>query len=103
MGTTMYALDTPLTRNPIIAVTVLGGIATITTILRFFSLHTRRVKPGAPEYLIVGALISHPLTLIELCELTFTRKQLHTWTLQLCLFVGPPFCLSAKLSKTCFN
>ncbi|KAJ5812170.1 hypothetical protein N7474_008471 [Penicillium riverlandense] len=51
-----YALDTPLTRNPVIAVTVLGGVATITTILRFYALHLRRVKPGAPEYLILVAL-----------------------------------------------
>ncbi|KAJ6134358.1 hypothetical protein N7523_000680 [Penicillium sp. IBT 18751x] len=58
MGTTTYALDTPLTRSPVIAVTVLGAIATITTILRFVALHSRRVSLGAPEYLIVGALIT---------------------------------------------
>lgn len=64
MGTPTYALDTPLTRSPVIAVTVLGAIATITTVLRFVALHSRRVSLGAPEYLIVGALISHPLTLV---------------------------------------
>ena len=52
-----YDLDVPLARDPAIAVTVLGGLATLTTVLRFVSLQMRRVKPGAAEYLIVVALV----------------------------------------------
>ncbi|KAJ5674916.1 uncharacterized protein N7477_004850, partial [Penicillium maclennaniae] len=58
MGTITYALDTPLSRSPVVAVTVLGAITTITTILRFVALHLRRVSLGHPKYLIVGALIT---------------------------------------------
>ncbi|KAL4789422.1 hypothetical protein BDV19DRAFT_397043 [Aspergillus venezuelensis] len=52
-----YNLDVPLARDPAIAVTVLGALATLTTVLRFISLQMRRVKPGAAEYLIVAALV----------------------------------------------
>lgn len=55
--TITYALNTPLSRNPCIAVTVMGAVSTITTILRFYALRLRGVKPGAPEWLIVAALV----------------------------------------------
>lgn len=55
--TITYTLNTPLSRNPCIAVTVMGAISTITTILRFYALRLRGVKPGAPEWLIVAALV----------------------------------------------
>ncbi|KAL3711676.1 hypothetical protein TMatcc_000367 [Talaromyces marneffei ATCC 18224] len=51
-----YALNTPLTRDPCIAVTVLGAISTITTVLRFYALRLRGIKPGVPEWLIVAGL-----------------------------------------------
>ncbi|KAJ5175433.1 uncharacterized protein N7482_001310 [Penicillium canariense] len=51
-----YPLDVPLARNPVIAVTVLGIIATITTGLRFYALRLRQVKPGASDFLIIAAL-----------------------------------------------
>ncbi|KAJ5613820.1 hypothetical protein N7528_007474 [Penicillium herquei] len=44
-------------RNPVIAVTVLGAVATITTGLRFWALKLRRVSPGLPEFLILAALL----------------------------------------------
>ncbi|KAJ5738593.1 hypothetical protein N7493_001748 [Penicillium malachiteum] len=59
--TITYPLTTPLSRNPIIAVTVLGAVATITTGLRFWALKLRRVSPGLPEFLILGALMILPL------------------------------------------
>ncbi|RAL03900.1 uncharacterized protein BO80DRAFT_453034 [Aspergillus ibericus CBS 121593] len=52
-----YGLDTPLSRDPVIVGTVFGALATITTGLRFYALRLRRVKPGAPEYLILAALV----------------------------------------------
>lgn len=55
--TITYALNTPLSRNPCIAVTVLGAVSTITTVLRFYAMRLRGVKPGAPEWLIVAALV----------------------------------------------
>lgn len=55
--TVTYPLDTPLSRNPVIAVTVLGALATITTALRFWALKMRRVSPGASEYIILAALV----------------------------------------------
>ncbi|KAJ6031354.1 hypothetical protein N7540_002086 [Penicillium herquei] len=55
--TITYPLTTPLSRNPVIAVTVLGALATITTGLRFWALKLRRVSAGLPEFLIVGALL----------------------------------------------
>ncbi|PYI11753.1 hypothetical protein BO78DRAFT_413562 [Aspergillus sclerotiicarbonarius CBS 121057] len=51
-----YGLNTRLSRDPVIVGTVFGALATITTGLRFYALRLRRVKPGAPEYLIVAAL-----------------------------------------------
>jgi len=56
--TITYPLDTPLSLNPIIAVTVLGAVATITTVLRFWALKLRQVKPGPSEYFILPALVS---------------------------------------------
>jgi hypothetical protein len=56
--TITYSLDTPLSRNPLIAVTVLGAVSTITTVLRFWALKLRQVKPGASEYFILAALVS---------------------------------------------
>ncbi|KAL4926651.1 uncharacterized protein BDV17DRAFT_293229 [Aspergillus undulatus] len=52
-----YDLDVPLAQDPTIAVTALGSLATLSTILRFVSLRMRGVKPGAAEYLILAALI----------------------------------------------
>ncbi|KAJ9283599.1 hypothetical protein DTO027B5_9056 [Paecilomyces variotii] len=53
-----YDLSVPLARNPVIVVTVFGVVATLTTVSRFLALQMRNVKPGAPEYLIIGALVS---------------------------------------------
>lgn len=55
--TVTYPLDTPLSRNPVIAVTVLGALATITTALRFWALEMRRMSPEASEYIILAALV----------------------------------------------
>ncbi|KAJ5946441.1 hypothetical protein N7454_003280 [Penicillium verhagenii] len=55
--TITYPLTTPLSRNPVIAVTVLGILATITTALRFWALKLRRVSPGLPEFFILAALL----------------------------------------------
>ncbi|CDM38531.1 unnamed protein product [Penicillium roqueforti FM164] len=55
--TVTYPLDTPLSRNPVIAVTVLGALATITTALRFWALEMRRMSPEASEYIILAALL----------------------------------------------
>ncbi|KAJ9215666.1 hypothetical protein DTO166G4_2772 [Paecilomyces variotii] len=52
-----YDLSVPLARNPVIVVTVFGVVATLTTVSRFLALRMRNVKPGAPEYLIIGALV----------------------------------------------
>lgn len=53
-----YDLSVPLARNPVIAVTVFGALATLTTFLRLWALRMRKLKPGLPEYMIIGALVS---------------------------------------------
>ncbi|PLN79473.1 hypothetical protein BDW42DRAFT_172895 [Aspergillus taichungensis] len=55
--TPTYALDAPLARNPVIVVTVFGVLATLTTGLRLYALKLRRVRIGAPEILILVALL----------------------------------------------
>ncbi|KAL4806820.1 hypothetical protein BDV18DRAFT_159989 [Aspergillus unguis] len=52
-----YDLDVPLARGPVIAVTVIGALSTATTVLRFVSLRMRSKRPGAPEYLVLAALV----------------------------------------------
>ncbi|KAL3470420.1 hypothetical protein BJX99DRAFT_49563 [Aspergillus californicus] len=52
-----YNLDVPLARDPVIAVTVFGALATVTTILRFVSLRMRSASPGISDYLILAALV----------------------------------------------
>ncbi|KAI9933721.1 hypothetical protein ASPWEDRAFT_167993 [Aspergillus wentii DTO 134E9] len=51
-----YSLDVPLARNPVIAVTFFGALATLMTGLRLYALRLRQTKPGAPEWLIIAAL-----------------------------------------------
>ena len=56
--TPTYALDAPLARDPVIVVTVFGFLATFTTGLRLYALKLRQVRIGAPEILILVALVS---------------------------------------------
>ncbi|KAJ5885545.1 hypothetical protein N7495_010055 [Penicillium taxi] len=65
-----YDMSVPLARNPVIVVTVLGALATVSTALRFFSLRIKQMSPSLPEYLILAALED----LVEILE-TFQSQR----------------------------